>query len=147
MHPLVALPEAGQCPFCQMQLVKIPGTPADANPGGEQLQLSVPLTAVLDSGIRKIVYVEKARGQFVPVEIITGPRTDDSYPVLSGLNEGDRVVVRGTFLLDSQFQIRGLPSLFYKEGQAAVTGPLHDGASPPPTSDEAPQGNDEHRDH
>ena len=148
MHPLVVLPRAGQCPFCQMQLVKIPGTPAGAGPEGEQLLLTVPLTAVLDSGVRKIVYVEKARGQFVPVEIVTGPRTEDAYPVLSGLNEGDRVAVRGSFLLDSQFQISGLPSLFYKEGQAAVTGHQHDGASPPPASPASnakPQDNDQHK--
>lgn len=117
-------------------------------PKGEQLLLTVPLTAVLDSGVRKIVYVERARGQFVPVEIVTGPRTEDAYPVLSGLNEGDRVAVRGSFLLDSQFQISGLPSLFYKEGQAAVTGHQHDGASPPPASparDAKPQDHDQHK--
>ena len=62
---------------------------------------------------------------------MTGPRTDDSYPILSGLNEGDRVAVRGSFLLDSQFQIRGLPSLFYKEGQPAVAGHQHGGAATP----------------
>jgi Cu(I)/Ag(I) efflux system membrane fusion protein len=131
MHPLVVLPQAGQCPVCKMTLVQIPGTPASAKPEGDQLLLAVPVTAVLDSGVRKLVYVEKAKGQFSPVEIVAGPRTDDSYPVLSGLNEGDMVAVRGSFLLDSQFQIRGLPSLFYKEGQAAVAGHQHGGASPP----------------
>lgn len=117
-------------------------------PKGEQLLLTVPLTAVLDSGVRKIVYVEKAKGQFVPVEIVTGPRTEDAYPVLSGLNEGDRVAVRGSFLLDSQFQIRGLPSLFYKEGQTAVTGHQHESASPPPappTNGAVPQVHDQQK--
>lgn len=132
MHPLVLKAEAGECPVCKMELVQIPGTPAGAKPAGEQLVLAVPVTAVLDSGVRKLVYVEKSKGQFVPVEIVTGPRTDDSYLVLSGLNEGDKVVTRGNFLLDSQFQIRGLPSLFYKEGQAAVAGHQHGGESPPP---------------
>jgi Cu(I)/Ag(I) efflux system membrane fusion protein len=122
MHPLVVLPQAGECPVCKMTLVQIPGTPASAKPDGDQLLLSVPVTAVLDSGVRKLVYVEKPKGQFSPVEIVTGPRTDDSYPVLSGLSEGDMVAVRGSFLLDSQFQIRGLPSLFYKEGQAPSPG-------------------------
>ncbi len=133
MHPLVLQPKAGQCPVCKMALVQIPGTPASAKPEGEQLLLAVPVTAVLDSGVRKLVYVEKSKGQFAPVEIVTGPRTDDSYPVLSGLSEGDKVVTRGNFLLDSQFQIRGLPSLFYKEGQAAAAGHQHGGASPPPS--------------
>ena len=132
MHPLVLQPQAGQCPVCKMALVQIPGTPASARPEGGQLLLAVPVTAVLDSGVRKLVYVEKSKGQFAPVEIVTGPRTDDSYPVLSGLSEGDKVVTRGNFLLDSQFQIRGLPSLFYKEGQTAAAGHQHGGATSPP---------------
>jgi Cu(I)/Ag(I) efflux system membrane fusion protein len=130
MHPLVLKPAAGPCPVCQMDLVQIPGA-KPATPQDDALPLTVPVTAVLDSGIRKLVYVEKSKGQYVPVEIVTGPRTDDAYPVLSGLKEGDRVVTRGNFLLDSQFQIRGLPSLFYKEGQAAATGHQH-GDTPPP---------------
>jgi len=148
MHPLVVLPQGGECPVCKMKLVQIPGTPASAKPDGEQLLLAVPVSAVLDSGVRKLVYVEKTKGQFSPVEIVTGPRTDDSYPVLSGLSEGDKVAVRGSFLLDSQFQIRGLPSLFYKEGQAAVAGHQHGGASPPPVppaSGAKPQGHDQHK--
>jgi Cu(I)/Ag(I) efflux system membrane fusion protein len=141
MHPLVVLPQGGECPVCKMSLVQIPGAPADSKPDGERLLLSVPVTAVLDSGVRKLVYVERSKGRFAPVEIVTGPRTDDSYPVLSGLSEGDRVVTRGNFLLDSQFQIRGLPSLFYEEGQAAVAGHQHDEAAPPPGgASQAPEG-------
>jgi membrane fusion protein, copper/silver efflux system len=132
MHPLVILPHSGECPLCKMALVQIPGAPTSATPDGESL-LSVPVTAVLDSGMRKLVYVEKSKGQFSPVEIVTGPRTDDSYPVLSGLNEGDRVAVRGSFLLDSQLQIRGLPSLFYAEGQGAATAHQHGDPTPAPS--------------
>jgi Cu(I)/Ag(I) efflux system membrane fusion protein len=134
MHPLVLQPQGGRCPICKMALVQIPGRPAGAKPESDQLLLAVPVTAVLDSGVRKLVYVEQSKGRFVPVEIVTGPRTGEFYPVLSGLNEGDRVATRGNFLLDSQFQIRGLPSLFYKEGQAAVTGHQHGAASEPPAS-------------
>lgn len=114
----------------------------DANAQGAskagRLQLTVPLTAILDSGTRKIVYVEKGRGQFLAVEVTTGERTDNAYPVLSGLAEGDRVVTRGNFLLDSQFQIRGLPSLFYKEGAAPAAGHQHGGAGAPSASPPVP---------
>ena len=135
MHPLVIQPQGGECPVCKMALVQIPGTPSGAKPDSEQLLLSVPVTAVLDSGVRKLVYVEKAKGQFSPVEIVTGPRTDDSYPVLSGLSDGDKVAVRGSFLLDSQFQVQGLPSLFYPQGQAVVSGHQHgSGTSPAPAA-------------
>ena len=133
MHPQILRAHAGACPVCRMALVQIPGTSVDAKAGVQLDPLSVPVTTVLDSGIRKLVYVEKAKGQYAPVEIATGPRTDDAYPVISGLKEGDRVVTRGNFLLDSQFQIRGLPSLFYKEGQAAATGHQHGGTPPPAT--------------
>ena len=150
MHPLVLKPAAGVCPLCNMALVQIPGATASAQPGGDnQPPLSVPVTAVLDSGVRKLVYVEKSKGQFIAVEVETGPRTDDSYPVIRGLNEGDQVVTRGNFLLDSQFQIRGLPSLFYKEGQAAG-GHQHGGATPSPALPRAPAtkaapGHDQHK--
>lgn len=137
MHPLVLQARAGQCPQCAMALVQIPGTPAQAKPDikaeDSRMVLSVPVTAVIDSGVRKLVYVETGQGRFAPKEVVTGPRTDDSYPVLSGLQEGDRVVTRGNFLLDSQFQIRGLPSLFYTEGQGAIsTGHQHGGTAQQP---------------
>jgi membrane fusion protein, copper/silver efflux system len=120
MRPLIVLPHSGECPGHKMALVQIPGAPVRSKQEGEQLPLAIPVTAVLDSGVRKLVYVEKSKGRFIPVEIVTGSRTDDAYAVLSGLSEGDRVVTRGNFLLDSQFQIRGLPSLFYSEGQVAA---------------------------
>jgi hypothetical protein len=47
------------------------------------------------------------------------------YPVLGGLEPGDEVVVQGGFLLDSQQQIEGMPSLLYSEGRSAAS--LHAG--------------------
>ncbi len=118
MHPEVIREQSGSCPDCMMALVQIPPKPT-ATDADDRMMLTVPITAVLDSGVRKLVYVEKGKGLYVPVEIETGPRTDDGYPVLTGLKEGDKVVIRGGFLLDSQFQIRGLPSLFNAEGMAS----------------------------
>lgn len=134
-HPFIFQREPGQCPSSNVPLVQIPGA---AKPESDQFPLAVPLTAVLDSGLRKLVYVERAKGQFAPVEIEVGPRTDDAYLVLSGLSEGDLVVTRGNVLLDSQFQIRGLPSLFYKEGQGPAAGHGHDRASPEATGNAPP---------
>jgi hypothetical protein len=58
------------------------------------------------------------------------------------VKEGDRVVVRGNFLLDSQFQIAGLPSLFYPTGQAPPTGHAgHGGMAMPATKGEPPPTN------
>ena len=60
----------------------------------------------------------------------------DNMPLHDLIAEGDRVAVRGNFLIDSQFQIRGLPSLFYQEGQAPA-GHHHGGE---PQGAPAPQG-------
>lgn len=112
MHPLVLQPQPGQCKLCGMALTKIPGPTAQPKP--EDLNvLALPAAAVLDSGVRTLVYVERARGQFAPVEVKLGPRAGEFHPVLAGLSGGERVAVRGGFLLDSQFQVQGLASLFY----------------------------------
>lgn len=118
MHPHILQSTGGVCPLCGMPLHQLPGSPVTLAPESFQV-LAVPVSAVLDSGQRRLVYVEKARGEFVPAEITIGPRAGEFYTVVSGLHEGDNVAVRGNFLLDSQFQIKGLPSLFYKEGLAA----------------------------
>ncbi len=141
MHPLVLQARSGPCQVCDMPLVQIPGLPADARTLGDPL--AVPVSAVLDSGLRQLVFVEREPGRFAPVEIVTGLRADAFYPVVRGLKEGDRVAVRGAFLLDSQLQIRGLPSLFAPEGQAAAGhdhGPVPGAQTSGPTPAAAPAG-------
>jgi Cu(I)/Ag(I) efflux system membrane fusion protein len=124
MHPQVLEADGGPCPVCKMALRQIPAASTAAKPDDE-LVLAVPVTAVLDSGVRKIAYIELAPGRYVPAALKLGSRAGDFYPVLAGLKEGDRVAVRGNLLLDSQFQISGLPSLFYEHGQAPAAGHQH----------------------
>ncbi len=140
--------EPGSCPVCNMKLEPVPAPPSSAEPG----LLAVPTSAVLDSGIRRIVYVEKSRGLFEPREIVVGPRTGGFFPVLDGLAEGERVVTRGGFLIDSQFQITGHPSLFYPGGlMGGSAGHQHGGqAAPsaqpaPPSSTTPPSGAGQHK--
>jgi membrane fusion protein, copper/silver efflux system len=125
--------EPGSCPVCGMKLEQVaPQPPA----GGEAL--AVPIGAVLDSGTRRLAYVEKSRGLFEPRELVLGPRAGGFFPVLDGLSEGELVVVRGGFLIDSQFQITGHPSLFHPGGAQASAGHEHAGGAPaqaPPTSE------------
>jgi len=111
-------PQAGVCPVCQMRLEKVAGGPVDALDG----VLAVPATAVLDSGLRQLVYVERSPGAYEAVEVTLGPRAGAFFPVLRGLKAGDRVAVQGGFLLDSQAQIAGQPSLFYPRGAADSLG-------------------------
>lgn len=113
MHPEVIQDTPGSCPRCSMPLERLPETPLPGA-GGTAAPvdpLSIPASAILDSGTRQLVYVERSPGEYQPVPVTLGPRTGEVHPVLSGLAEGDAVVVRGNFLLDSQAQIQGLPSL------------------------------------
>ncbi len=96
--------------------------------------LAIPVSAVLDTGRRRITYRRTDDGAYELVELKLGPRAhsmDESgkrrefFVVLDGLNEGDRVVSQSGFLLDSQRQIEGMPSLLYPKGQAGAS--LHSG--------------------
>jgi RND family efflux transporter MFP subunit len=62
----------------------------------------IPRSAVLDTGTRKLVYVAKPDGVFEAREVALGTPSDDLFPVISGLARGDKVVLSGNFLLDSQ---------------------------------------------
>lgn len=128
MHPQLLQDKAGACTVCGMDLKVIPQITSATH----DKVLAVPATAVLDSGQRKFVYVERERGVFVGREVTLGPRADTFYPVLSGLTEGERVAIRGNFLLDSQAQINGSASLFYPHGAAGISAHQH-GAKPTST--------------
>ena len=76
------------------------------SPGGQGV-LAVPSEAILDSGVRKIVFVAQGEGLFEPREIRTGLESSDGFvEVTSGLLDGERVVVSGQFLLDSESRTR-----------------------------------------
>jgi len=85
------------------------------DPEGNAEVLSIPKSALLDTGRRRIVWVDKGNGQFEGRAIEIGPEAIDNsndfikfYPVLMGLKEGDMVVTKGNFLIDSQSQITGI---------------------------------------
>jgi Cu(I)/Ag(I) efflux system membrane fusion protein len=77
-----------------------------AAPAGHDV-LAVPRSAVLDTGMRKFVYVAKDDGEFEGRQVQLGPAGTDYYPVLAGLREGERIVSQGSFLIDSQTRITG----------------------------------------
>ncbi|MCX8163763.1 MAG: efflux RND transporter periplasmic adaptor subunit [Aquificaceae bacterium] len=70
--------------------------------------LAVPESAVVDTGRRTVVFVELQPGLYRPKSVKLGRRVEGYYEILEGLKEGDRVVVKGTFLLDSEAQLKGL---------------------------------------
>ena len=66
-----------------------------------------PAAAVIDTGERQVAFVAKETGQFEPRRVVTGLRSDDDQlQILSGLSPGERVVVSGQFLLDSESRLR-----------------------------------------
>jgi len=72
-------------------------------------RLAIPAEAVLDSGLRQIVYVEKNPGVFEMREVKLGVRGETYVEVLSGIRKGERVVTSGNFLIDSESQLRAGP--------------------------------------
>jgi RND family efflux transporter MFP subunit len=69
-------------------------------------RLTVPAEAVLDTGLKKVVFVDRGNGYFEPREVVTGERTDGRIQVLHGLKAGERVVTSGNFLINSESQLK-----------------------------------------
>jgi RND family efflux transporter MFP subunit len=69
-------------------------------------QLTVPAGAILDTGDRRTVFVDRGEGYLEPRQVVTGARLGDRVAIVSGLSQGDRVVASGTFLIDSESQLR-----------------------------------------
>ncbi len=71
-------------------------------------RLAVPAEAVIDTGMRQIVYVDKGEGNFEPREIMLGLRADDLVEVTSGLKAGEKIAAAANFLIDSEAQLKGV---------------------------------------
>lgn len=67
----------------------------------------VPVTAVLDTGKRQVVWVEMSPGMFEPRDVQAGERIEDKIQILSGIKTGDKVAVSGSYLIDSESQLKG----------------------------------------
>lgn len=153
MHPEIVRDADGECPICEMKLERVPTRRTgdashegqeehEAGPRVDQKVLAVPASAILDTGTRKIAFRALEDGSFEMAELQLGPRSVANvdnrdgglnyFPVLKGLKSGDRVVARGAFMIDSQRQIQGMPSLLYSEGQSAAS--LHSGHAGPPAA-------------
>ncbi len=95
----------------------------------------IPKTAVLSTGIRHVAWrvVERKENghlRFEPATLELGPRIEDAngndlYIVRAGLKPGDEVATQGAFLIDSQAQLAGTPSLLYPHGATAEPSHQH----------------------
>lgn len=86
---------------------------------------SIPVTAVLDTGVRKLVYLERHPGHYEGVEVQIGPRAGDYYPVVSGLKEGDLVVVSANYLIDAQSALGAAAAAYGGAIEGETAPPMH----------------------
>ncbi len=113
--------------------------PIDGNPlAMTGTVLAVPKSAIIDTGLRKIVFTDLGESGYEQLEVELGPEAWTEvkhnghttkrrfYPVVKGLNPGDMVVTNGNFLLDSQTQLTGSAAGAYG---GALGG--EEGSSPP----------------
>lgn len=130
MHPEVVAPEPDDCSLCGMELAPTSQLGfRGAEPG--ELPVVIPATAPLVTGKRAVVYIRvpgTERPTFEARPIVLGPRAGDWYVVREGLREGDEVVVKGAFKIDSELQIRARPSMMSPDGGAPPPGHQHGGS-------------------
>lgn len=99
------------------------------------LTLCVPEPAVIDTGPRRVVYVETMPGVFDATEVTLGRRCGDFYPVRSGVEAGQRVATAGAVLLDAETRLNpALAATYFGAGARSTP--------PPPAAPAAASGDD-----
>ena len=83
--------------------------------------LTIPASAVMPTGSRNIVFVDKAGGKLEPRVVQLGPKYGDSYEVQSGLQENERVVASANFLIDAESKVQGALNDFEADNTASPT--------------------------
>ncbi|SPF54315.1 Efflux transporter, RND family, MFP subunit [Candidatus Sulfopaludibacter sp. SbA4] len=73
---------------------------------GGTRKLVVPQSAVLNSGDRQVVFLDRGNGAFEPREVKVGEQMENRVEILSGLQPGDRIVTSGNFLIDSESRLK-----------------------------------------
>jgi Cu(I)/Ag(I) efflux system membrane fusion protein len=74
--------------------------------GARDKVVTVPVSAVIDSGTRQIVLIDKGQGRFEPREVRLGARSDDYVEVRDGIRDGEPVVVAANFLIDAESNLK-----------------------------------------
>lgn len=98
-------------------------------------RLAIPKEAVIDNGEKRYALVAHPNGYFAPKEIQVGPPSDDFYPLLGGLKEGDKVVSSSQFLIDSETNLQAaMQSMIGMPGMDMSGGAKGAGKKPAPTA-------------
>jgi len=125
MHPSIVKTTAGQCDICGMDLVTTESLGYVTAEEPNEAPLVIPASAPLITGKRAVVYLRvesKEKPMFEGREIVLGPRAGDYYLVKEGLAEGELVVTKGNFKIDSALQIQAKPSMMNPEGEIMPAG-------------------------
>jgi membrane fusion protein, copper/silver efflux system len=72
----------------------------------------VPTSAVIDSGLKKMIFVERGEGLFASRLVETGRRFDDRVEIVKGLEPGERIVVSGNFLINSESRLKEAADMY-----------------------------------
>jgi Cu(I)/Ag(I) efflux system membrane fusion protein len=107
--------------------------------------LVVPESAIIDTGDRRIVFVDRGEGRFEPREILTGPRVDGGVQALGGLEDGEKVVISANFLIDSESSLKAALSAIAPGATPAPPAPAGASAPPAPPPPGAPHPHAGHR--
>ena len=110
----------------------------DIAAGPPEPRLAVPDSAILDTGTRRMVIVDRGGGAFEPREIRAGTHGDGYTEVLEGLGEHEIVVVDGNFLIDAESNLRSAISAL--AGHVHEKTPPDPGASAPPAHEHSSTG-------
>lgn len=90
--------------------------------------LLVPTEAVIQTGTRSVVMVAQGDGKFIPVDVVIGTETNGQSEIRKGLEAGQKVVVSGQFLIDSEASLKGSTtrmSAMPAPDSGQATGPIH----------------------
>lgn len=135
MHPSVSADRPGQqCRQCS-GMALVPRV-ISYSPAGQVL--AVPESAVIDTGSRTLVFVDRGQGMFDGVEVVLGPRCGDHFPVVRGLQVGEHVATTGGFLLDAETRLNPSLAAGYFGARSGGPNPPRPGQVTTPNSDPAP---------
>ncbi len=100
-------------------------------------RLQIPISAVVYTGPRRLVFVDIGEGRLRPQEVTLGARNEDRVEVIRGLREGQQVVASGNFLIAAESRIRS-NAKFWTEERAGETGATKDAGTGEPVPDAKP---------
>ncbi len=116
-HPVRTAEGLAACPDCGKEMKHFEF----------EKELSVPASAVIDTGTRRVVFVDRGHETYEGVEVELGPRAGEYFQVLKGLAAGDRVVTAGAFLLDAEARLNPAAGAQYFGASGSPAAAGHEG--------------------